>query len=241
VVILAMPCYNEADGITEFLDDIFANLGDVLDFIVIVNDCSTDSTVDTITKYELLKNKIVLSSNLENSGHGPTFVSSINQALALAPDIVITIDGDGQFMASEIREKLADFRKGDLDILECVRSNRKDPMFRKFVTYILRLFIFIRVRNRPMDSNTPLRIYRAEALQYFVRRIPQGSLIPNLRISALTRRSGFRYSQTSVESLQRRGVSAAGSTWKAKRDWLPSKRFIQFCKSALLELWRFPI
>ena len=240
-VILAMPCYNESDGITDFLNDIYENLDDFLDYVVVVNDCSTDSTVQVIEDYGFLKAKLKLTSNILNLGHGPSFLNAINQSLDLAPDIVITVDGDGQFRAKDIKDKLVYFNNSDFDVLECARLGRSDPKFRKFVTYMLRLFIFIRVRKRPLDSNTPLRIYRAEALKYLVREIPQDSLVPNLRISALTRRSGLKYSQISVASLQRRGVTAVGSTWRAKRDWLPSKRFIQFCQCALVELWRFPV
>jgi dolichol-phosphate mannosyltransferase len=236
-----MPCYNEADGITDFLNDIHKNLSDCLDYVVVVNDCSTDSTVQLILDYGFMKSKLKLSSNAVNVGHGPSFLNAINQSLELSPDIVITVDGDGQFRAKDIKERLMYFRNSDLDVLECARSGRSDPMFRKLVTYMLRIFIFIQVKNRPMDSNTPLRIYKAGALKNLVQEIPRDSLIPNLRISALTRRIGLEYSQISIESLQRRGITTSGSTWKAKRHWLPSKRFIQFCRSALVELWRFPV
>ena len=240
-VVLAMPCYNEADGITDFLNDIYENLDEFLDHIVVVNDSSTDSTVKVIQDFGRLNSKLEITSNVSNLGHGPSFLNAISKSLDLSPDVVITVDGDGQFQAGDIRDKLIHFCKSELDILECARLNRSDPVFRKFVTYMLRLFIFMRVGERPIDSNTPLRIYRAEALKFLVRGIPQDSLIPNLRISALTRRSRFVYSQVFVNSRQRRGVSAAGSTWRAKRDWLPSKRFIQFCRRALIELLRVPI
>jgi len=240
-VILAMPCFNEADGIIDFLDDIHKNLGDLLEHIVVVNDCSTDSTVETILNYEFMRAQIKLTSNAENIGHGPSFLNAINQSLEFAPEIVITVDGDGQFRAEDIRRQLLHFRTTNLDVLECVRQGRTDPMFRKLVTFILRYFILICVGKRPMDANTPLRIFRADALTYLVRDIPEGSLIPNLRISALTRRSRFKYAQIRVDSLSRRGTTTLGSSWGTKRVWLPSKRFIQFCQDALVELWHFPI
>lgn len=240
-VVLAMPCYNEADGITDFLNDIYENLSGSLDYVVVVNDCSTDSTVQTILDFEFMKSKLKISSNSINVGHGPSFLNAINRSLELRPDIVITVDGDGQFRAKDIKEKLMYFRDSNLDVLECARSGRSDPIFRKLVTFLLRLFIFMKVRKKPLDANTPLRIYKADTLKSIVQEIPQDSLIPNLRISALTRRNNLEYAQISIESLQRRGITASGSTWKAKRDWLPSKRFIKFCQSALVELWRFPV
>lgn len=236
-----MPCFNEADGITDFLNDICENLDGLVDYLVAVDDLSTDTTALKIKNYKMKTTKIELVSNLTNLGHGPSFLVAISKALSLNPNIVITVDGDGQFQASEIRDKLIYFINHDLDVLECARWGRSDPVFRKFVTYFLRFFIFIRVGQRPMDSNTPLRIYRAPALVYLMQKIPKNSLVPNLRISALTRRSDLKYSQVRVKSLERRGVTAAGSTWMAKRDWLPSKRFVQFCRRAILEILRFPI
>lgn len=240
-IALAMPCYNEADGITEFLDDIIQNLDTDLDFIVIVNDCSTDGTWETILSYSEVAPKVKCFTNQENLGHGPTFVMAIKYALSFNPDVIITVDGDGQFNSREIKEKLESFKDSKEDVLEGVRTHRTDPLFRKLVTNLLRFLVWSRVHILPLDSNTPLRIYRAPVLKSLLQQIPHHSLIPNLRISALTRRNGLNYIQQTVRSQPRRGLSASGSTWKAKREWIPSKRFLLFCKNALVELWHFPI
>ena len=240
-IVLAMPCYNEADGITEFLDDIIQNLEADLDFIVVVNDCSTDGTLETIRSYSELAPKVKYFTNQKNLGHGPTFVIAIKHALSFNPDIIITVDGDGQFNSREIKEKLIIFKNLNGDVLEGVRTHRTDPFFRKIVTNLLRMLVWARVQILPLDSNTPLRIYKAPVLKSLLQQITEHSLIPNLRISALTRRDKLNYIQQSVRSLPRRGLSASGSTWKAKREWIPSKRFLLFCKNALIELWHFPI
>lgn len=159
-IILAMPCFNEADGITDFLNDIYGHLDGLLDCIVVVDDCSSDGTAQQIINYEIKQTKLKLVSNKSNLGHGPSFVAAIRTALSFDPNVVITVDGDGQFQASEIKDKLIYFTNSDLDVLECVRSDRNDPIFRKFVTYLLRFFIYIKVGKRPMDSNTPLEFIR---------------------------------------------------------------------------------
>jgi dolichol-phosphate mannosyltransferase len=240
-IALAMPCYNEADGITEFLDDIIHNLDAYLDFIVIVNDCSTDATMEIIRSYAELVPKVKCFSNKVNLGHGPTFVAAVKYALSFDPEVLITVDGDGQFNSSEIKEQLIGFKNLNVDVLEGVRTHRTDPFFRKIVTNLLRVLVWSKVHILPLDTNTPLRIYRTPVLKSLLEQIPQQSLIPNLRISALTRRNRLNYIQQTVRSQPRRGLSASGSTWKAKREWIPSKRFLQFCKNALVELWRYPI
>ena len=166
---------------------------------------------------------------------------AIKYALSFNPDVIITVDGDGQFNSPEIKEKLMSFKDSNGDVLEGVRTHRTDPLFRKVVTNLLRILVWSRVHVLPLDSNTPLRIYRAPVLKSLLQQIPQHSLIPNLRISALTRRNRLNYIQQTVRSQPRRGLSASGSTWKAKREWIPSKRFLLFCKNALVELWHFPI
>lgn len=240
-IALAMPAYNEADGIIDFLDDIYENLSSDIDFIVIVDDFSSDSTSEIIKRYAKLAHKIKLYKNDQNLGHGPSFVRAIEIALNLNPGIVITVDGDGQFRAIDIAEKLSNFHSSNLQILECCRINRSDPFFRQSVTFLLKLFVFIRVRQFPRDSNTPLRIYRADTLCSLVKQIPDSSLIPNIRFSVLARRCGLKFAETSIDSIPRRGLSAVGSSWKAKRDWLPSVRFLGFCKKSIVELWKNPL
>jgi dolichol-phosphate mannosyltransferase len=238
--VLAMPCYNEADGISEFLDEIIANLDDVIDYIVVVNDFSTDSTLQVLESYSEKVEKLKVYSNVSNLGHGPTFLSAINHAFSFDPTIIVTVDGDGQFKSKEIKERIVEFKKSELDLLECARTSRTDPFFRKIVTFLLRFLVWTRVGERPLDANTPLRIYRANVLFAIIQEVPRNSLIPNLRISTLTRRKKYKYAQRRVVSLQRRGLTASGTTWETRREWLPSKRFIKFCRSAILELWRHP-
>lgn len=241
ITVLAMPCFNEADGIEEFLNDLLRELDNKVDYFVVLNDSSSDTTLDVLRHYSERVPKLRYLSNSQNLGHGPSFVNAIKYALSLDPTIIITVDGDGQFEAREISEALQDFMGKDFDILEGVRINRTDPIFRKVVTYVLRLLVWVRARNRPLDSNTPFRIYRVGALKSLIEQIPDGSLIPNLRISILTRKNKFRYIEKRVQSLSRRGVSSSGSTWKARWAWIPSKRFIHFCRTALIELWKFPV
>lgn len=238
---MAMPAYNEADGIVEFLEDIEEFLTVDLDYVVIVNDQSTDLTKLTIETYQGLGGKIVLVTNERNQGHGPSFINAIYTALSFNPDIVITVDGDGQFRAADIKEHLIYFQRAGLDVLECVRTERTDPLFRKVITFSLRLFIYARTGSKPLDSNTPLRIYESSVLRDLASQLPANTLLPNLRFSALIRRAEISFEQRRIKSRQRRGISAGGSTWKAKREWLPSRRFILFCRSAVLELWRYPV
>jgi dolichol-phosphate mannosyltransferase len=239
--VLAMPVYNEADGISEFLDEIITNLGDLIDYIVVVNDFSTDSTLQVLDSYSRNVQKLKVYSNISNLGHGPTFLNAINHAFSLDSTIIVTVDGDGQFESREIKERILQFKDSDLDLLECARASRTDPFFRKIVTSLLRFLVWARVGKLPLDANTPLRIYKAHVLFELIQEIPLNSLIPNLRISSLTRRRKYKYEQRWVVSLQRRGLTASGTTWEAKREWLPSKRFINFCRSAILELLRYPL
>ncbi len=238
---MAMPAYNEADGIVEFLEEIEEFLAVHLDYVVIVNDHSTDSTKSTIETYQGLVGKIVLVTNERNLGHGPSFINAIRVALSFNPDIIITVDGDGQFRAVDIKAQLIHFQRVGLDVLECVRTERTDPLFRKLITFSLRILIYARTGILPLDSNTPLRIYDSNILRDLVSRLPDKTLLPNLRFSALIRRADFSFEQRRIKSRQRRGKSAGGSTWKAKREWLPSRRFIHFCRSAVVELWRYPV
>ena len=48
-----MPVFNEADGIDEFLPELCENLEKYVDEIIILDDYSTDTTVEQIEKFKI--------------------------------------------------------------------------------------------------------------------------------------------------------------------------------------------
>ena len=238
-VIICMPEYNEGSVIFDFVDEIKAQLLEV-NFVIVDDNSSQEFKDQMINKYNN-RQDINLVLNEKNLGHGISTLKALQEAIKLDFDIVIGIDGDGQFLATDIK-KCLDYLNSDkyLEIVEGVRSQRDiDKWFRKIVSMGTRILIFFKVGILPQDANTPLRVYRKETLKRILAKVPENSMIPNLHISKLTRQMKINFKEISVKSLPRGGgnkkESIQGVTWKQKFSQLPSKRFIKFCIKAINE------
>jgi glycosyltransferase involved in cell wall biosynthesis len=236
-----MPAYNEETGIEEFLSEIEFSLKNFQGMFVIVDDCSLDSTYLKL-KERSLKEKtsrfpIFLFRNERNKGHGPTFTSAIKNSIDLNPVYIISTDGDGQFLGEDIRNALNYAIEKDFDILECVRSSRSDPVYRKVVTYLTRLLVWSKTGNLPADANTPLRVYKLDAVREIWANVSSETTIPNLQVSILTRKLKFNRGEFTVTSIPRRGENSIGTMWRTSNRYLPSRYFIVFCLSAVREFF----
>jgi len=230
-VVVAMPAYNEARGIGEFVDEVArAMLPHDVRFVV-ADDCSTDDTLHVLAEVSV-SNQVRTLPGQRNMGHGPTTLRALRESLVYEPDVVVAVDGDGQFTGGDIRRLVDLLVTANFDLVEGVRVGRKDPIFRRVTSWVTRTLVHFRIGERPLDANTPLRVYRPASLVALLSDVPSNAITPNLLISALSRVSGLRISEEPVTSIPRRGGDPAGTTWRARRTSLPSMRFIRFCLQA---------
>jgi dolichol-phosphate mannosyltransferase len=234
-VVIAMPVFNEAEGIVDFLKEIESSFSSVNLAFVVVDDSSTDATLSRLERLELDgRIQLHIHRNSNNMGHGPSTLRAIDSAISVKPSYVMTVDGDGQFHGNEMR-KLFDFQKDhNFEIVEGLRTNRNEPMFRRITSICTRLLVFFRSHVLPQDANTPLRIYKIDQLVGIRKELDSGLLTPNLHISALIRSKEYecRYGVFNVQSLPRRGLIKTGTMWRSRQQILPSKRFIKFTIAA---------
>jgi len=236
-LVIAMPCFNEEEGIFQFITELqngFNNLN--VEFIV-VDDLSTDGTSNQLRRICDVYSNVVILSNLENVGHGPSTIKGLNYALTRNADLILAVDGDGQFDSGDLRKCFDEFAPLNQEILEGSRIGRTDPKYRKFITFALRIVVFAKTRNMPADANTPFRIYRRGTLAKLLPFINSNCLIPNIELSILSRKLEMSILEIKVPSRDRLGSNKIGTTWKSTREWLPSSRFIHFCLNASKQLF----
>jgi hypothetical protein len=178
-------------------------------------------------------------NNIENMGHGPSTLIGMLKASEMNYDVIVTADGDGHYQVLDLKAIANQLFSSDVDLVEGVRTLRTDPWFRKISSLITRNLVRIRSRKAVIDANTPIRAYRPTVLRKILLTIPtMNYLIPNLYISALSRKLDLKIDYFTVETRERQSSASLGTTWKQKYRNVPTKKYLKFCLNATFQ-WFF--
>jgi dolichol-phosphate mannosyltransferase len=236
-VAVAIPAYNEADGIAGFLEEIDNALAPHVASLrlVVVDDASTDGTSALLSEVApRLKGVLEVIVNRANRGHGPTLLTAYRHALQSDPDYVLQVDGDGQFHGSDLRRVLV-LLLDDAHAVSGVRRFRQDPWFRMVMTRLLRSYVRMSFAVGARDPNCPLRGYEAPLLRDLLGALPDECLIPNLYLTVVAARRGLALLEVDVSHRVRRGLVAEGTTWKRGAYSPIPWRLVRFSIAALRE------
>lgn len=98
-LVVMIPCFNEEKTLPQVIKSIPKRIKGIKKVeILVIDDGSTDKSVAAARKFR----GIHVVSHKRNKGLGQTFRDGRDAALNRNADIIVTIDGDGQFDASEI-------------------------------------------------------------------------------------------------------------------------------------------
>ena len=221
-VVVVMPVHDE-EGLAGFLleiDDFLLPLVGELRY-VLVDDFSSAPVLDAVQVLPAhLLARIDVRRHDINLGHGPSVLHAYRAGLALAPTVVLHVDGDGQFSGRDMPQLVATALEHGAAVGQ--RHSRQDPWFRAVISWVARRV----VDTAPSlsDVNSPLRAYRPCELVRLLDEVPARSLVPHLHFSRLHESLGIHPVGQRVRSLPRRGASATGTTWGRHRRALPSSR-----------------
>lgn len=128
-LLVAIPCLNEEKNIRRVVSDILAtNISDVAKDatieVLVVDDGSTDATVQ-----EAQAAGAVVVSHTGNKGLGIAFQTAMDYAVGCGADIMVNMDGDGQFDPAEIPVLITPIVKKEADVVMGSRfkGNNKKP------------------------------------------------------------------------------------------------------------------
>lgn len=93
VLSVVAPMFNEAGGAGALVDEIAAALEKLDHEIIVVDDCSTDETLEVLRHAKARHPQLRLLSHGENAGQSRALLTGV---LAARSKIVATLDGDGQ-------------------------------------------------------------------------------------------------------------------------------------------------
>jgi len=136
-----IPAHNEETQIGGVIE----SLPDFVDHIVIIDDNSSDNTVEIVEQYRAQNPKIVLLRHSENRGVGGAMATGYKYAAEQGFDAAVRMDGDGQMDPADMPALLdpvvtdqTDFAKGNR--LFTGEAYRKIPKVRYLGNAFLSLF-----------------------------------------------------------------------------------------------------
>lgn len=163
-VLVGIPCFNEETTVGEITRSILSENSSEFSFrVVVVNDGSTDNTVRNalVAGAEVITHK-------SNRGLGSAFETFREFALKQDEDFFVVIDGDGQFLPSQILSLLPTLIEGKADVVLGSRFAMGRPKTQPIQNYFGNIFasrVVSRVsRSRFTDVSCGFRAYSRKSL-----------------------------------------------------------------------------
>lgn len=165
-VAVIIPCYNEEASIKKVVDGLRSlSLIEQFElFPIVVNDCSTDTTLDVIKKSEVVYLNLPI-----NLGIGGAVQVGFKYALNNNFDIAVQLDGDGQHPADQISELITPILNNELDVVIGSRFISKEgfqsTFFRRLGINYFKWLNKILIRKRITDSTSGFRAINKKTLE----------------------------------------------------------------------------
>ncbi len=207
---LIMPAYNEAANLRDVVADWYPVLavGSEASRMLILDDGSTDESTVVLAELAARYPQLLWRSR-ENRGHGATVRELYEEAIAAGADWILQTDSDGQTLASEF----ASFwmRRSGMAMVIGHRHERQDGSWRRFVAWVLKQLIHLRLGVHVTDANAPYRLLRADVLTRLLPALPADARLVNALLAAACIHDGqpctwvpitFRARQGGVNSIR---------------------------------------
>ena len=153
---VVVPLMNEEENIKYLIEEVDKALKDYDYELILVDDGSTDNTVEEIKKYMNDKTKLVVL----NRNYGQTSAMAAGIEVA-SGDIIVTIDGDLQNDPNDIPMMIEKLQQG-YDVVAGIRAKRKDEPFRKFLSKIANKIIRKVTKVHITDYGCTLKVFKKD-------------------------------------------------------------------------------
>jgi len=156
--IACIPAFNEENVISDVIQRCKLHV----DKVIVCDDGSTDKTSEVVTKAgaTLLQHK-------QNYGKGEAMKTLFAHAKKIGADVMVTIDGDGQFLPEEIPKIIAPIIENGVDIVIGYRFDDSEemPSYRKIGNKMLDKFTNLASDLPFRDTQGGFRSYSKKATE----------------------------------------------------------------------------
>jgi len=191
-VAFIIPCFNEANSIKSVIHKII-NKGD----IYIIDNGSTDNTLDVISKY-----KIFIIKNYYNLGYDYAIEQGMSLASKNNAKFLITLDGDGQHNLADFEKIISNLNSG----FDLVITNRNIK-----ARFMEKVFSFVMKKQYNIsDPLSGLKGYKAELFDKYGFKNNFNSIGTYLMMKII--KNQYKYIEINYNILYRDGSSRFGNS-----------------------------
>jgi len=202
-VSIVIPVFNEEEAIEGDLNTIFETMDrSQWEYeVIVVNDCSTDSTPEIVKRFERVK----LIEHNQRRGAGFARNTGIKAA---AGEVVVVTDGDGTYPNEDIPKLLRYMEENDLDMV--VGSRIKEAGSLRLLRaptkwFIRKLASFMSGFAIP-DLNSGLRAMKKDVFMQYMELLPWGhSWVSTITLAMLS--GGYNVGYVDIDYFPRKGTS----------------------------------
>ncbi|MDQ6866398.1 MAG: glycosyltransferase family 2 protein [Thermoproteota archaeon] len=160
IIMAIIPAYDESQNIAEIVSE----TAKYVTSVIVIDDGSHDNTAEVAAS---MNAKVI--RNRHNSGKGAALKRGLVECLKYNPDIVVTIDADGQHDPSDIPKLLEPIKNEEADIVIGSRYgksivNLEVPRYRRFGLSFIDFMNKSLVRSPIEDTQSGFRVYAKDVL-----------------------------------------------------------------------------
>ncbi|PJA32070.1 MAG: glycosyltransferase [Zetaproteobacteria bacterium CG_4_9_14_3_um_filter_53_7] len=160
MISIVVPLYQEEENVPLLVAEVAAKLTDVSYELILVDDGSTDGTVEAVKKARASDDRVVLIQLRRNYGQTAAMSAGFERAKG---QFIVYMDGDLQTDPGDIPKLLERLHKDNLDMVNGWRKDRQDAsVSRNFPSKIANALIRRSTNVRMHDYGCPMKLMRAD-------------------------------------------------------------------------------
>jgi len=195
-----MPVYNEEGAIVAAVDEVKDCVLSLIpeSELVVVDDGSRDGT-GALLDAAAASDPRIRVIHQPNGGHGAALLTGLK---ASTGEYVFLIDSDRQIPLDNFKAAWTEVMAGR-DAVFGVRRRRYDPVFRLYLSRLIRHSVNVLFRINLRDANAPYKLFRRAVWTGARDCVPDGTLAPSLFLAIAAKSRGYNILEIDVTHKER--------------------------------------